>query len=181
MGVGVLVLAFIGLLLLIGSPFSYFPIKYLGYKKAGIVVAVLMASVVLIPFFLFYFESELYSKADVRKDLAKLNITLKNEISGMPEYYQFTDLKISQEDKQKIINEIKNSGNFEKRDSMYPLRFLEINQNIWKKDTTILHNYQFENQFIREIYIKEQNFVPINIQIETTENSDILKLERVED
>ena len=188
MGAGVLVAVLIGILFLIAAPISFFILKYLGYKKLGIIVSLIMVSIVLIPFFLLYFESELYSKSDAKKDLSLINLALKDdfeisksEISGMPEYYQFTDLRISQKDKQNIIKEIKNSTNFELRDSITHLRFIVNNQNSWEKDTTIVHNFQFKDQIIREVYIKKDGYIPINLKIEMKDNSDILKLERIED
>lgn len=188
MGAGVLIGAIIGLLILMASPISYFILKYLDYKKAGIVVALLLASIVLIPFFLLYFESELYSKSDARKDLDKLGIELqddfeieKNKISGVPEYYQFTDLKISYADKVQIINSIKSSLNYAERDSTEPLRFKIMEGDLWKKDTVISHNFLFKNKITREIYENKPNIIPCNIKIEVSENSNIVKIERIEE
>ena len=53
---------------------------------------------------------------DVKNDLKFLKIDLKdnfyiidNKIEGMPERYQYTKLKISEKDRNRLINEIKNS------------------------------------------------------------------------
>ncbi len=188
MGAGVLFGAIIGLLILIGSPISYFILKYLGYKKTGIVVALLMASIVLIPFFLLYFESELYSKSDAQKDLDKLGIELQddfeieqNKISGIPEYYQFTDLKISYADKLRIIKTIKSSPNFEERNSTEPLRFKLANENLWRDDTIVTHNFIFKNKITREIFENKPNIIPCNIKIEVSEKSNIIRIERIEE
>ncbi len=188
MGAGVLIGAIMAMIILICSPISYFILKYLGYKRTGIFISVFLALIVLIPLFFLIFESKLYSKSDAEKDLKLIDIQLKDdfeiirsEISGMPEYYQFTDLKISDQDKEIIIKDIKVSDNFEKRDSIQPIRFMVLEKDLYRADTTILHNYKYKNMFIRELYIKRFNHVPINLRVEASQNSDMLYLERIED
>lgn len=191
MGAGVLIGAIIGLLILIGSPISYFILKYLGYKKAGIVVALLMASVVLIPFFLFYFESELYSKSDARDDLGKLGIELQDDfeityskISGMPEYYQFTELKISKKDRIRIIDSITDSIKQKERNTNQ-LNFTDSiqisNLNGIEKTFTLFNNYKNRNIYVRDFYSKNPKYIATEITLLVHEFSDTIRIERIED
>lgn len=191
MGAGVLVGAIIGLLILVAAPISYFILKYLGYKKAGIVVALLLASIVLIPFFLIYFESELYSKSDARKDLDKLGIELQDDfeitysnISGMPEYYQFTELKISKKDRDKIIESIIDSIKLKQRsthklnfaDSIYTTKLYGV-----EKTFTLFNHYKTKDIYIRELYNKHPSYIATEMKLLVHEFSDTIRIERIED
>ena len=185
MGVGVLIGAIIGLLILLSSPISYFILKKNGKRKAGIIVATILALIVLVPMFFITFESQLYFKSDAKKDLQLANIKLdqgfeiiSNEITGMPEYFQKTNLKISEVDKKRIIGEILNSSNFKNitKDSLTLSEFkgrIESFKTIW--------NYKQEGYIVREYYEKHLGFVPIELTITLRESSDTLTIDRIED
>ncbi len=102
MGYGFIVVMIAGIILLILSVLSFFFIKSLGRKKLAYIVSISLASVVIIPFFLFAFESFLYFKSDVKNDLELAHFhlednfeILENDITGTIDYYQKTQIKIS--------------------------------------------------------------------------------------
>jgi hypothetical protein len=118
MGVGLL----IGLLLLI--IFFLAGIGLLIYsrkKKSKIGLAVSIAMLLLVIFVLLTntIDELSISKKDIVSDLKYINIELKddfeiknNNVTGMPERIQETEIQITQKDKDRIIGEIKNSANF---------------------------------------------------------------------
>ena len=177
MGVGVLILYILGIIILLLSPITYFGLKKLGHKTAGIVTATILALIVLVPAFLMTFESELYTKSEAEKELNEIGISLENdfemienEIVGMPEYYQTTDLLISSSDRTKIIEKIKNADNFQ---------ILETGNNLLdtmkrKANGKIVWNYGINDSFVRESYEKEDGYVPISVKVTLKMESDTL-------
>ena len=49
------------------------------------------------------------------------------------------------------------------------------------RNKIVFINYSFNNQYIRESYYREKNYVPTLMEISLTENSNILELSRMED
>ena len=120
MGVGFLIGGIIGVLLLIIAAISYFVLRKYNYPKIAVTVTSILVLIVLTPTVLFLFEEELYSKSDVKKDLKNIDMKLyesfeiKNvRITGTSDYYQIVVLKISKNDRDRLINEIKNSSNYD--------------------------------------------------------------------
>ncbi|WP_415799939.1 hypothetical protein, partial [Flavobacterium cucumis] len=118
------------------------------------------------------------------EDLKIAEITLNdnfkiigNKITGLPEYYQFTKLEISKNDRNRIINEIRNSQDFFVHDNYNFL--LNANNNI--ESDKLIANYRFENEIIRETFEKKTGFVPISLMVILNEKSNILEIRRIED
>ncbi|MGB6092625.1 MAG: hypothetical protein WBF83_02570 [Moheibacter sp.] len=90
------------------------------YKsKTGMGISILLILLIGYIFMTNFFDQWTFSKKDVLSDLSNVNIELKddfkiikNDISGMSERLQHTTLIISDEDRETIIEKIKNSGNF---------------------------------------------------------------------
>jgi|SRR6218665_158136 len=188
MGVGVVYLGLLGIFILICSLISFFVFKKKGQLKIGFFVSVFLAMIVLIPLFLIAFESELYFKSDAKEDLQQVNILLKddfeiisNKIVGMPEYYQTTYLKISEDDKKRIINSIKGSSDFKILKNNDSTLINKISFSGERIERTETRNYLIEKEFIKEYYYKKEGYVPISITISLKTNSDSLILKRIED
>lgn len=189
MGVGILVLFFFGVIILICSLLSYFAFKKIGQTKTGIVIALILGSVVLTPLFMIIFEGELYLKSDAEKDLELINIKLKDDfeiisskISGMPEYYQNTELKISPKDNLRIIEQVKQSSDFKKYN-----QYSDLMINVYEFRATVDSNYvKFWNRQSGKVFSRGyskyvKGIVPIKITIELSLNSDTLFIKRFED
>jgi len=184
MGVGVLILYIFGLILLVLSPIAYFGFKKIGYKKTGVVIALFLALIVLIPAFLMIFESELYSKSDAIKDLDQIGIALtndfeilENEIIGNPEYYQSTELLISPKDRDRIIKEIESSNNYKMMDNKKTLSS-QINRKVNIKE---IWNYRFDDSYVRESIEIKDGYVPVEITVTLRKKSDTLVLSVIMD
>lgn len=174
----------IGIIILILSPITYFGLKKQGHKNAGLVTASILALIVLVPAFLMTFESELYTKSEAKKELNRIEISLENdfeiienEIVGMPEYYQTTNLLISCSDRAKIIEEIRNSDNFQTIESGNS--FLDTTNR--KASGKLIWNYSIEDSFVRESYEKEDEYVPISVKVTLKMESDTLELKKIMD
>lgn len=184
MGAGVLILYIIGLIILMLSPIAYLGLKKIGYKTAGIVTAAILALIVLVPSFFMVFESQLYTKSEAEKVLNGIGINLKNdfkmvknEIVGMPEYYQTTDLLISSSDRMKIIEEIKNANNFQ----IIETGNILLDSIKRKASGKMVWNYSINDSFVRESYEKEDGYVPISVKVTLEMESDTLELKKIMD
>jgi type III secretory pathway component EscU len=95
---------------------SYWGLINVGYRKAGKVVAIVLAIAVAVPFLSFAFEDYLFSKEDVRQMLREDRIELKddfrirsNSISGISDTYQKFELEISSRDRDQLIHQLRRS------------------------------------------------------------------------
>lgn len=186
MGVGVLIGFFVLIFLLI--IFVLLLIRALRKKsKIGIIVY----SIILISLLSLLFINEIdeisYSKSDAKKDLQLANLFLKddfeivkNDVIGMPERFQETELKISEPDKIRIINEIKNSNSFKKSNESNILYSQMWNEKS-PRNKIVYTNYYYKNIYTRESYYREKDYVPILMEVCVTEENNILKLSRIED
>jgi hypothetical protein len=175
------------LILLISAPIIYFIFKRIGKPKLGILFAFLIVLFVALMLFTNNLDEISYSKTDARKDLQLANLFLnddfeiiKNEVTGMPERFQKTELKISEHDKIRIINEIKNGKSFKKLNESRALYIQTLNENS-PRNKIVFTNYFYNNQYVRESYYREKDYVPILMEINLTEKSNILELNRIED
>jgi hypothetical protein len=188
-GAGFVILVLLGLFLLTISIVLFFFFKKRGNLKLGILFSGVLSSIVIVPFLFFVFESEFYFKSDAKEDLKLINIVLKdnfkivfNKIVGVTDYYQTTYLKISNEDKKRVINAIKNAQNFkalESDDNTLMNKILEFGD--LEKPKRIIWNYKRNGEFVREFYYKENNYVPISMCVSVKLNSDTLIIKRIED
>ncbi len=156
-------------------------------SKIGIIVYGIILVALLSIFFTNNIDEASYSKSDARKDLQLANLLLnddfeiiKNEVVGMPERFQKTKLKISERDKIRIINEIKNGKSFKKLNESRALYSQMWNEKS-PRNKIVFTNYLYNNQYIRESYYREKEYVPILMEISLTEKSNILELYRIED
>ena len=101
---------------------------------------------------------------DVKNDLRLFNINLKddfeiksNDVSGMPERNQKTELIISRDDAQRIVQEIENSKNFKEFKNE-----LEVSNFSYKYDNNQIFDYEYPEFYSRELE-KEINNIPTRL------------------
>lgn len=184
MGYGVFVGMILVIIFIILSPFVYFFFKKTEKEKTGLILAIFFVIIAIIPILFLTFESKFYFKSDVIKDLKIVEVTLndnfeiiENKITGLPEYYQTTKLEISQKDKERIINEIRNSPDFFVYDNYNFLK--DLNKN--KESSTIIANYSFWGKYIKESYEKKNGFAPVSVMVILNEKSNNLEIRRIEE
>ena len=176
------------LIVIVGSIFiSYWLPKKLGYPKVGKYLSIIVAALALILISLSMFEDQLFSKNDAKELLKEQNIVLKDEfeilhnesMSSIGDYYHTFRLKISREDKERIITEIKNSKEF----------------NIYKQtesyfdDPTDYYNgpkrtknYETQKQFVRELFEPQgEGYAPTWRKIEIEKQTEVLIFEEIDE
>lgn len=109
------------------------------------------------------------------KDTFKI---LENDVSGMPERYQKTKIEISNADKQKLIEEIINSKNYEDLKTEE-----DIKKNSEKDDrytSKNILNYKYPDFYSREFYT-EINNIPTRFFLKLDIKSNELEYQKIED
>jgi len=116
-----LIILFICLFLLGLTYLLYFILKKLRFQKTGKIIAIVLATLIISGTLKEVFKDELFSKSSAEKLLLEQHITLNddfelthNEFRESLLFYSmhtFT-LTISEQDKKKIINQIKTAQNF---------------------------------------------------------------------
>lgn len=186
MGVGVLIGFFVLMFLLI--IFVWLLIRTIRKRsKIGMIVYSTILLVLLSLLYINEIDEISYSKSDAKKDLQLANLFLnddfeiiKNDVVGMPERFQETELKISEPDKIRIINEIKNGKSFKKLNQSRILYSQMWNEKS-PRNKIVFTNYYHNNHYVRESYYREKEYVPILLEVSVTEKTNILKLSRIED
>lgn len=156
-----------------------------GHKKSAIFISSILFLFFLNLAFMNSIDSFTYSKKDAQKDLKILNVELhepfkivENKIEGFPEYFQYTKVKISESDKEKILNQIKLDKNFKIYDST-ALSLADFQLRKIPNKTSI--NFLKDDIYQREYYEKNEGNVGVSISISIKKDSDTLILERIED
>jgi hypothetical protein len=137
--------------------FSFRILKTLGYPKTGKYVAIFLTLSIIVLTIHAFVEDDLFSKSDAQDLLTEQDIQLKdnfnlekNESTFSPgDYYHTFTLNISTQDKQRIINEIKQSSNFLKGDQSES--YVNDDNNYYNGPKRI-KNYETEEQFVRELF-----------------------------
>ena len=133
------------------------------------------------------FEDELFSKNDATELVEDLNFKLnddfeliKNEsFSGIGDYYHTFILEISDNDKNRLINEIKSSPNF-MNDSIYSTRKLVYPDRHKGKKT--VWNYQNKTSYVREYFQPNgEGSAPTNRIISLDRISNELRFDDIDD
>ncbi|MCA4777813.1 hypothetical protein [Empedobacter stercoris] len=154
-------------------------------SKIGIIIPILFFLFVGFLFSLNYIDENTISNEDVKNDLQVINLNLKdtfkileNDVSGMPERYQKTKIEISNADKQKLIEEIINSKNYEDLKTEE-----DIKKNSEKDDrytSKNILNYKYPDFYSREFYT-EINSIPTRFFLKLDIKSNELEYQKIED
>jgi hypothetical protein len=125
------------------------------------------------------------SKKDIVSNLGYIDIELEddfeiinNNVEGMPERNQKTEIKISQRDKDRIISKIKSSINFKSFANEQEL----INDTDTEQFGTSnkIFNFKYPQFYSREINTKIDNY-PTRLFLTIYEKSNLIKYQRIED
>ncbi|MGM8363584.1 hypothetical protein ACSV4D_16845 [Flavobacterium sp. ARAG 55.4] len=152
-----------------------------GQKKLGIFLSSIVGLFFIYITVNMIFEDELFSKKDSENLLAEQNIVLNNDfellenksMSAIGDYYHTFTLKITAEDKTRIINEIKNSENFNldpKSENYFD------NREDYYNGPKRIKNYETEKQFVRELFEPQgKGYAPTWRKIKVDKNENILE------
>jgi hypothetical protein len=146
------------LLLIIGIIYlSYWIPKKFGKKKLGIIISRILILATVLAILAFVFDDSIFFKSDVKKYLTEQKVELKdefkiqdNESGGLRDYYHKFELEISDSDKQRIINQIRSSDNYQ--DEINNEFYLpELAKNRYEGDT-LYANYQTEWEYKKAMF-----------------------------
>ena len=152
--------------------------KKLGFPKIGRILAIIVGLSAITTTAYIIFEDQLFFKRDARSLLAEQDIYLTDNfeiienysMSGIGDYYHKFVLDISEQDKKKIIEQIKKSGNF-KSINENKANITTLTDRYFGKKLT--QNYESQIYFVREYFEPsgEQNYAPTyrKIQLDKTE------------
>lgn len=145
-------------------------------SKVGLTISVIMILLVILVLLMNTIDEFTISKKDITADLKDIDIELKddfeitnNKVTGMSERIQETEIQVTQRDKDRIINEIKKSTNFQ----LFP------NKHDLHSDSVIF-NFKYLQLYSRERLLILDN-IPTRIIVTIDENTNILKYQRIED
>lgn len=177
----------IAILTILGLLIVSFITSVILWKKRKKGWIILSGSVFLLCLSIFFVNSitEIpFGEADVTSDLKYAKIELiddfeiiNNDVYGIPERFQETELIISNSDAIAIINKIKNSKDFIESNNN---SFSEVEIFDGKKNEIVTTDYKFLNRYYREAYYRKKNYVPIHLKVSIKEDSNILIYERNE-
>ncbi|MEI8086018.1 MAG: hypothetical protein WCG93_07365 [Paludibacter sp.] len=186
MGVGLVIGIFILLLFIISVPFIYFFLKKKGKPKLGIIISSLIILFVLSQLFTNEIDEYLFFKSSAKDNLKLAHIELKddfkiidNKVTGMPERTQKTKLEISENDKKRIINEIKYSKSYNHINYGGILQQLLKTHN--NMNRIIYTNYFCQGKYCRESFYRDNEYIPVLITVILSDENNIIEIERVED
>ncbi|MDO8316912.1 MAG: hypothetical protein Q7T12_05250 [Flavobacterium sp.] len=158
-----------------------------GQKKIGIFLSSIVGLFFIYIAVSMIFEDELFSKNEAKNLLVEQNITLNNDfelvenksMSAIGDYYHTFTLKITVDDKTRIINEIKNSKNFNLDPEIE--NYFE-NREDYYIGTKRIKNYETENQFVRELFEPQgKGYAPTWRKIEVDKDKNILTFEDIDE
>ena len=185
--IALLILTFIGLPIGVIILLYWLPKKF-GYKKLGKYLASIAGLFFGLLMIYILFEDSFFFKKDAKKLLKEQNIYLEDDFEIMEnksmtapgDYYHTFTLKISQRDKDLIIEQIKNDKSFKgiKDDKADISRIAD--RYFGEK---IIQNYEDETQFVRE-YFKpsgKKNYSPTYRKIEINKADNKLIFEDIDD
>lgn len=172
------------LILIVLAIVSFFDFRKFGHKKTAIIVSSVLMFLALNCIFGNHIDEFFHFKSDVIEDLKLVNLNLKddfqiinNEVVGFPERYQKTKLKISEQDKNRIISKIKNGKYFVQTDKWRPLYYKMMGKNC----EGFFANYQNEKKYFRESYSQKEGYVAISAYTVINIDSNEIEFNKIED
>ena len=181
----ILIYGLIFLLVFLGIAIGLFIYSRKKKSKIGLTISVIMIVFVVLTLLTNTIDEFSISKKDIVLDLKYIDIELKddfkitnNNVTGMPERIQETEIQISKKDKDRILNEIRNSPNFKSF----------ANKSELSNDTDTeqfgtsgkIFNFKYPEFYSRETYTKIDNF-PTRIFVSIYDKDNTIKYQRIED
>lgn len=160
----------------------------MGYPKIGRYLTI--TYVLFVVFFIGkeVFRDQLFSENDALDLLEEQNIILydefkliKNEsFSGVGDYYHTFKLEISEKDKMRIINEIRNSENFTTDLDSVDTDLYQGKHDYFEKK--IIQNYVLQDDFIREFLSPPPgpDYAPLFRRISIDKDKNIIIFEEID-
>lgn len=155
-----------------------------GLKKLAVIVFAVLMFIFVNLAFCDNIDEFFYFKSDAKEDLKLVHLYLKddfeiidNEVIGFPERYQKTKLKISENDKNRIIAEIKSSKYFVESKDCRALYYKMIGKNSKK----IMSNYIHNSRYFREVYSNTEGYVGLSANAILTKETNIIEYNNIED
>ncbi|RYD53484.1 MAG: hypothetical protein EOP52_04945 [Sphingobacteriales bacterium] len=182
-----------GLLILLGLSFIGVRLFIYSRKKKsiiGLIVSLLVISLVICCLFVNTIDQLTISKKDVAKYLKHINIELRddfeitdNEVTGFPERYQKTQIRVSQRDKAALIRSIVSSDNF--RSLVDEQGILKVYTNDYPElgelgELGIVYNLRYPASYIRRAYLRLDTF-PTRQELSMYDTTDLVVYRRNED
>ncbi len=151
----------------------------------GLIASILILSVVLLCLLGNTIDELTISKEDVFKDLKHLAIDFKddfeivdNEVTGMPERYQTTQIRVSQRDKEVLVRSIVNSDNFKSLvDEQGNMKYYTADA---PESEDAIHNFRYPSFYVRELKLRLDNF-PTRLRLSIYDTTNIILYQRIED
>jgi|SRR5690554_3717492 len=154
-------------------------------SKIGLTISVVMILVVILALLTNTIDEFTISKKDIITDLKHIDIELKddfkitdNEVTGMPERIQETEIQITQKDKDRIINEIKQSANF--KSFANGLEMANDSDTEQFGTSEKVFNFKYPEFYSRETYSTIDN-IPTRLFVSIYDNTNTLKYQKIED
>ena len=159
----------------------------MGKRKLGILISRILAIGIVLVILSIVFEDNLFFKSDAEEYLAKQQIELndnfkilENKSGGLMDYYHKFELKISDADKNRLIDKITSEQNYvDKIQNSFYLPEKAISR--YESDT-ITANYQTDWEYKTEIfYTNGKGYTPTYIIISISKKENILTFEHILD
>ena len=158
-----LIFGLILLLILLSTGIGLFIYSRKKKSKIGLTISIFMLLLVGLVLLINTIDEISISKKDIISDLSHINIELKdsftiinNKVTGMSERIQETEIQISQKDKDRIINEIRNSTNFKSFANKQELINDTDTEQFGTSDKVF--NFKYPEFYSRETYTKIDNY-----------------------
>lgn len=154
-------------------------------SKFGWTISIALVAMVMLALLTNTIDESTISKKDIITNLKYIDIALKddfeivnNKVTGMPERLQETVIQITQNDKDRLISDIKNSANF--------LSFAEEQEIANDNDTEQfgtsgkMFNFKYPSCYSRATYSIIDN-IPTRLFVTIYDDTNTLKYQRIED
>ncbi|GEM_PF-5060070 len=173
---GIWALYVLGIIFLILIPFVFYFIKLFGYNKLAWIISILMLTMVLVPAFWYFNQSNLYSKEDALADFRYIGYDPKNDfrivensIEGVKNKHQESVFLFDRQDVKRIIQNIQQNPTFKHVDQEMDFR-KELGR---ENSSKIIRTYHIKNKFIVETYdmIDEYELKTTKTVFKTTSDS----------
>ena len=154
-------------------------------SKIDLIISIVMLLSVVLVVLTNTIDEFSISKKDVISDLKYLNFDLKDDftitksnVTVMPERIQKTKIKITQEDKNRIIKEIRSSKNFKSFANAQEIaNDIDVEQ---FGATNKVFNFKYPEFYSRETYTEINNY-PARLFISINDKTNILEYQKIED
>lgn len=183
MNILLLFILILGIILLISFLLYSIP-KKLGDPKLGKILSSIFL-LFIISFTIYeIFRDEFFTKSNAKELLAEQKIILKDDFkiinnishSAIGDCYHTFTLSISEEDRQRIIQQIKNAENFKIKSDTTINHLLYLNNENRYFGKKIIQNYETNNDYVTEFFepSNQEGYAPTFQRISVSKTENIL-------